>query len=370
MRTRGILSALVYSLTVLAVVGQEATPAPATPRFSSPAVPVVNIIFRQDEIPAIAIGDHAVWDYPLQCGGGRYFIDLFLPPNYEERQLYAFSKDHTAVRYSIRSARDLFNVVEKAYLPTDSGVTFLVTATRSDRKGKYIIRRRDGSTEERTGPVGEFQDFLVRFDRDGICRGAAEIDRSLMVSSIAMFDSGTYLVLGQTVRDHLLQLAVLDSDGTLLRLIDPGRTLEKTAKMEGKAIENLPYGVAPWVQLLKFRGRLLVVPHSKGTVLEVSPGGDVRTMKLRIPVGLEIDSFLASADHWYVRVGDPIKMNEAQNTSKNRMFELDPETGEVLRELKAEDITVGEIACEEDGEFVAFRLSETGSLMVLRGNIQ
>ena len=364
------LSILLLQIAVVAA-GQSKTSSIQTPAKNSLEAPMTIIDFKADDSLPMVPAEIGAWDYPMKCGSGdRYFINLLLPPEFLITQLSSISETKGIVRYSIKSARDLHNVTEKYYFPVESGVVFLVTATQSNRKGKYTIRKPDGSEEERATYAGEYHDYLAKFDADGIYRGIVEIDKALTVTSIGMFDSGTYLALGMTTSDRTNHLALLDSDGTLLRLIDPPRALEKIAEDEAKVVPGIgQFGLTPWAQFLNFRRKILVIPHSRGTVLEVSPGGEVRVITLKIPVGLAIDSFLPSAEHWYARIGQRIQMGVEQDLKKTRLYEFDPESGSILRQLKSENANVSDIACEQGGEFVAFHWDERGQLKAMRGTI-
>lgn len=369
MKRLRIVSLLVLLCTHFAVAQKthEKSPQLSPDTAVWPKVPVGQITFKYDEsLPAIPNAS-PVMEYPIQCGGdGRYFTNITLPPDFKKDQLYSVSKSDGVIKYSLDAVSELHDISVKSYSPIPSGVLFLVNATSGKDEQHYVGRAQDGRQIKWTLHTGDHLDYLLKFDKTGAFRGKVGIDSGIRLSRVAMFGSGTYLGIGLTLSDSSMHLMLLDENGELLRLLDPPKQLIDIAREEAKSFQSTQpiVPLAPWVQFVPVHENILMVAaHSRGEVFEVRPGGDITVLKLKLPKGLTVGALVPSTDRLYAWIPSP---KDADDLTKAHVYEFDRD-GEILRELKPGGASIEEIACEQDGTFIALRLDKDGRLVALKG---
>lgn len=369
MKRLRILSLIVLLCTHVAVAQKTRKKPPLSnpDTVTWPKVPVAQVTFKDDESLPVIQSASPVMEYPIQCGGGdRYFINMALPPDFTKSQLYSVSKSRGVIKYSLDAVSELRDSTVKTYSPTPSGVLFLVNATSEKDERHYISRGEGGTQVERTVHPGEHVDYFLKFDQVGAFQGKVEIDSSIRISRVAMFNSGTYLGIGLTQSDSSMHLMLFDENGGLLRLLEPPKQLAEIAQQEARSFGSAQaiVGLTPLVQFVPFNEIIYVVPSgSPRAIFEVRSSGEITVLQLKLPKGLSVGAVIPSTDHLYAWVASSKDVNDL---TKAHLYEFDWNGG-ILRELKPLGASIEEIACEQNGAFVAFRLDQNGKLVAAKG---
>jgi hypothetical protein len=368
-------SGLTCIVLMLASVAQaQANRSAKTLQKTAHTVPTAGIGFKDDEMMSGLIASPVV-AYPMQCADdGTVFTQMFQPPEYAEPRLYSISPGGVH-EYAREKIADLHDARVLGYYPSGSRVILLVNATYESRQGKHQLVLPGGEKTEVVKNIGERRFYLAEFDRDGSYKRVSQVDDSLAVNRVGMFDSGNFLVFGVNQATALPQLAILNSDGALLRFLDIPGAMKEWAKGQHYSVEETtPVSLAP-AQFVPFNGGILVIaPGSRVPVLEVKEGGAIRPVRLGLPTGLSIDSFIPSnGNYWYIRVrnstGDE-KASDPEFQVASSLYEINPADGAAIRQIQSETVPSVGIACVHDNTFIAFRRDENGKLVGMRGEIR
>jgi len=112
-----------------------------------------------------------------------------------------------------------------------------------------------------------------------------------------------------------------------------------------KGLSNAP------VQLAGLCDKLLFVWPGLKWILEIGPGGLVRSVPVHVPEGFVIDHFVPSDKLWYVSFR---KYGADSNADmETTLYEINPSDGMPTRRFETAPEYVTGIGCEQDGEFRA-----------------
>lgn len=299
--------------------------------------------------------------YPIQCAGnGTAFLQMYLPPDYVQQRIYSVSSSDVH-QFDSHSITDLRGIYVRGYFALDSGLLMLV----------------NGAAEENSRQSREKHDYIAKFAEDGSYQEIIKLDSSLIISQVAAFPDGNLLALGVRDFDKTLQVTLLNSDGSILRLLEFPPKLKTWAKNQLASVPGLESAggsLLPTAQTFVARGKIVVVPsQSEGLVFEVSEGGAIRTVNVQIPTGHVILAFVPSEDHWYVRTASEAqKPNTSMDMSKVKMalYEVSPQNGKIIREIQPKNATYDDIGCATGQEFSAFHRDQKGNLVSMQATIQ
>ena len=320
-----------------------------------------NIDFKPDNtIPGISLSP--IMEYPIKCSeNGTAFLDMFVPPDFRQQKIYAVSSSQVH-QFNPQSITDLQNIFVRSYFPLDSGLLLLVNAALNNSPSTK-------NTEK--------HDYIAKFSEDGSYSGLVKLDPAMAISQIAAFPSGNFLAFGIREFDKTIQLALLTSDGSILRYLELPPKVNSWAKNQMSSIPGLTSsgaGMLPSAQMFPIQGNILLVPsQSDGLVLEISEGGAIRPVTLQLPTGNVILAFVPSADHWYVRTSSSLqKPNVSTDTDKTKMalYEVNQQDGKIIREIEPKNATYEEIGCATGQEFSAFHRDDKGKMVGLRATLQ
>src|ERR1700685_429714 len=297
---------------------------------------------------------------PFQCtSDGTVFITMLRPPDFHAQILTSVSTSREARAFELSQVPELFDLSEVSHDASDSGVVFLVRATRKDDQTKQGFVTSDGTTGEFSRNAAEHHLFIVSFDRAGKYTKTVQADDSFRILRLAAFPSGMLLAYGYAEEDGSPRLALLKDDGTLLKYIQiPDRAAPQAALEKDAKVKSAARFIAPVQE--GGRGSLIYVAQNKTSfpILEVSEAGSARPIGPRLPEGIQIKMLIASDGAPYARVGE---------TSKGSIYELSSEDGAVIRRFEVvNDESGADIACIHDGKFLSFEHG-SGTLIPLVG---
>jgi hypothetical protein len=366
---------LVCVVLVLAPLGfsqQNSAAKPTSALKLENRIPTVSLQFKDDEsLPGLLASP--VLAYPMQCASdGSVFVEMLQGADYQDRRLYSISRDGVH-EYAKEKIPSLHDARVFSYYPSDSRVVLLVNAMEESREGKVRIDAPDGSRKEVVQNIGERLLYLVEFDRDGSYKRASQAWGALSLSRVGVFTSGDLLAFGVDRSSELPQLAILSSDGTLLRTLDVPGAVKQWYKDERNSATGSTQGAVflPPTQFVPFDAGILVVAlWSTAPVLEVREGGAIRPIRIRLPAGLSLDSLVpSSGGHWYVRVRNSARGDERAELDFHALYEVDPADGKVIRRIETGTVPSDGIACVDNGRFIAFRRDDNGKFVGMRGEI-
>lgn len=330
------------------------------------------IAFKEDDsLQSFAVSP--VFEYPIQCAeDGTAFIRTMEPPQFTNSRIYGISRTHGVRQYNQELIKDLYDIQLRGYFASNNEVLFLVYGTQDDRKRTGLLRLPSGETKEQTVFSGEHRYFISVFDRNGSFKTSITIDDGIEPRQVARFPSGEFLIYGIDNATQSTGLALLNPDGTILRFLSTPRPSKKTNNRLRQEIPGLPknYAAVPTAQMTLFQGNILVI--SEGTrepVLEVSSAGNIRRVHIQLPNEDVIQGFLPSPKRWYVTTVPDVPSGTFVDSSKSMLFEVNPDDGTVLNHLELQKATIGDLACAEDDQFIAFRHDKEGKLTAMTGSV-
>jgi hypothetical protein len=219
------------------------------------------------------------------------------------------------------------------------------------------------------GTKGERRRYIARFDKDGTYKGALKLDLPFYVSTFAGFESGTIVAQGLD-ENKIPRIAMLDSSGQLIRYLQLEKDMSAVSEIPKTEIR---YGgsqadagaIVMTSSFTPSNGKLLFLRSlASQRVYEIQESGEVRAVKIKAPDGYDVEGLIATDKNWLVLFRRP-NPNAAWSDAQHSMFEVDPESGELLREYRVKSPDTG-VSCFLNSEFWALRYKD-GKLTVARG---
>lgn len=335
---------------------------PLRRRMPSGEIPSYSITFKEGE-PVPGVGAALAIRLPFECtADGTVFITTVQPLGAGDRPsnlaqfspsylLMSVARTGEAHSFPLNQIPELSDITDIDHFVSDSGVVFLLRATRG----------MSGSDSESPAKA-EHHLYIVKFTLDGTYQKMIQLEDPFSIYRIGVFPSGNYLAFGFDERDHASKLAMLNEDGSVSEYLQVAK-----ADMPESAVGTLhATGKGPPVYLAQMqfivRKHSIYIAQSKTDfpVLEVRESGAIRAIRTRLPRSLRIDMLIPSDKNIYARA-DGIK---------DLIFELNSETGAVIRELAVLPGQAGaNVACVNDEDFLSFR-STKGRLVPLTGSAE
>ncbi len=304
---------------------------------------------------------------PLQCSeDGTVFMNLFMDPDSSTEVLFAFGPDGKKTAYPLEEIHDLYGVEDTLSVDaTDAGVSFLVRATR-DSATEFPAARK---TPRYTGQYGW---YIAQFDRNGSYKDSFAVDiPHFNPARIAQFDTGQYLVLGIDALETVPKLAMVDSDGTLRRFLNPAKPLP----LNSPRLESGLNPSAPKEQRRSLEGAIAVLSYqlthhgsaidllesgSEGPIYEVFADGSMNAIPVRRHPGYELDSLIPSNGKTLFLRFRP-DGNEAVKAGQGIIEEIDVTDGTPLKQISFPGLSLWDILCIHDDRSDILRTRQTSS---------
>ena len=315
--------------------------------------------------PTISISP--VTSIPQCSSDGSLFIDMLDPKDLDKHTLVSFYENKSRTYYPSLIS-DLHDVTVLGFYPTKSVVGFLVRGTKEAPGGGT------GSGKSPSGfSWSSYHYYVAEFNLDGTYRESVELPISNPLSRLAIFPSGEFLVVGYDQLNAAVRLLLLDSSGHVSKTLDiPAARTSAGAEAPYGSIEaahaarNLVGSIAltPYDQdILVWRG------GSNDPVLEVGSGGAVREVPLQVPSGFVFVEMVPANDRWvaHFRIQGAAE-NSAFSQKTYSYSELRPQDGSVSSRLVIPPDDPQFLACEKDGNYIAYKLDKDNKLMMLSAN--
>ncbi len=317
-----------------------------------------RISFKQGEaVPGL--GEVLAVALPFECtSDGTVFLTMVQPlgagsgpanlaPFQNSLLVTSISPSREAHSFPLNQIPDLYDITDLGHFASDSEVIFLLRAAKGQNKTEHHL-------------------YIVSFSRDGEYEKTTRLEDDFEIYQIGVFPSGNYLAFGYDRSDHSPKLALLKEDGTLLEYLKAGendlpKSLLGTLNNSGKG--SAAY-IAPTEFVAQEHSIYLVQLKTEFPLLEISESGAIRALHFKLPGGLRISSVIPSDKNLYVRV------NGEKDQIKDEIYELDSETGNVLKKLTVSTDQSGwGIACVKGNNFLSFK-DVKGKLVPLIGTTE
>jgi hypothetical protein len=342
------------------------------PKSASALAPLYSISFERKDAVAGIDASPAI-KLPFECtSDGAVFVTMvpvgaqIQPPSYAPPPLLlvSVSASGRANTFPLDQATEqLYDVREIDHYASESEVIFLIKAAHENKPTKQTYTKSDGTQGEFTRNSADRNFYIVTFGRDGNYRKTTEVDVAFEMTQIGVFPSGSFLAFGYGEKDHSPQLAMLKSDGTLLRPLqipkgDAPESMFGTKDGSGK-------GAAVYIAATQFapEGDSILVVQDKTTfpLFEVNAGGAITAIPVKLPRGTQIEGLIASDQNVYARVNP---------ATEGSIYEIDGNEGRVVRRFELSDgRTASGVGCVHDGKFLSFEHGE-GKLVPLIGTAE
>jgi hypothetical protein len=219
---------------------------------------------------------------------------------------------------------------------------------------------------------GERYRYIARFDRDGTYKGAIKLDLPFYVSTFAVFQSGSMVAQGLD-ENKIPRIALLDSSGQLIRYLQLEKDMSAVSEIPKKEIsfggDKADAGAIVMTSNFVPSNEKMLFLRSLASVrvYEIQENGEVRAVKIKAPDGYDVEGLIETDRNRLVIFRKP-NPNGAWSDAQHSLFEVDPESGELLKEYRVKAPDTG-VSCFFNGEFWSVRYND-GKLTVAHGGAE
>lgn len=302
-----------------------------------------------------------IMGYPAYSSGdGTLFVAMYDPStqtsDFVVADLYSISADGTVTKVRRDFPQQMDRVEVKSVYPEDTLIATLVLG----------VPQKTSSDEGRP----PFRYFISLSKRDGTFEKLISLDLKFTPLKIAVLGSGRFIALGVDEVNKIPVLALLDTDGTFIRSIDlDNRPFDNSASLQA-IYRDAAGGTASTTQIAATSAAfvpfgvkvLFYVPGSKLPVHILGEGGEEDSVQLHLPPQYLLETMLPSDknDTWVVRAQSIEAFSQLQKSGmisspEQRLFEVDPQSGNVRKELHVIGAEPGEVAGASNRTLIAIR---------------
>ena len=323
-------------------------------------IPVKTIEMRGGK-PLTGLLDTGITGPPSCTSEGTAYLEIFgdLPPTTQ-----VFAGD----LYSVSESGEVKKIERNLTAPqrTDLSAFWMYPGTDAVATLYRLTPRDRGEDGELLQP--KYHIALSR--NDGSFLKDIKLDLKFQPLKIAMLDSGRFLALGVEPLNDEPMLSLLDSDGTYLRTIDldPGPVAASNSlqTINAKLLSHAEPSHAATVMasdamFVPYGNKVLFfVPGSGLPVRILGEGGEENAVTLSLPKGELLQSVLPAGknDTWVVRAQRLGNFASMKNKGvlinpSQKLFEVDPVTGKVMRELNIIGALPAHVLCATNRKLTA-----------------
>jgi len=319
--------------------------------------PVFRLSFRRnDKAHALSGFTSIAPSYQCTSDGTLFFLEVHQPSmtSLPVEVLVSESLSGELREFRFDQINDLHDIQLKAHYAADSTVILLVVAATEEKRERTEFTIDDGSKHEMVENTAEHHDFILVFDRSGQFTGRVEIDDSFAVQRVGVFPSGDFLIYGFDKQNHAPKLAMLRSDGTLMRMLEIPKNSAPNSVFTSQTKNGPTIFIRP-VQFVSSDHSILVVQHgTRYPLLEVNEAGVVRAIRPRLPREAEIESLIPSDHNLFLQTG---------GSSHSTVYEINKQDGRVVRKVQLQ--SQYSVGCVHDNNFLSFERKKGEFLLVV-----
>ena len=211
--------------------------------------------------------------------------------------------------------------------------------------------------------------YVARFSRDGSYHGTIPLDLAgFSVQKLALLDTGDLVLFGLDETNRVAQLMhysliggktyYYQTDQPFANKNDslPSRFAQGTHPSQDRVELAQLQGAVQFSQVIHYKDSILLLQMNAGApVFQIFTDGSVRSIPLPKQAGFTADSLIPSDDDLYVRY-----RRVGSNTGRGddaRILEVDPATGDAIRQIKIGDFSMWDAVCERRGVFKVTKLN-------------
>lgn len=320
-------------------------------------VPLQSIFFSKPKILSQVSASPLIVD-PMQCSSdGTSFVEMVPGGDLSNRTLYSVTSEGEVSRFERNIFPGLKNIRLLSYYPAENRVVTLLSAVEKNTSNDVVNLESKAAADEKRAF------YLIVQDRKGSLQGQWKLHLRIQPVQVASLDSGKFLILGIEPTNRNPELELVDTDGTFIRTLDIEGVqydhAQSISETFGKKREDLQ-AVLSWGRFVPYRDRILLVQGgSLLPVFEIGESGILRSLKLQVPSGMQIESAVASDGRWIIRMKGAEQLHRLSNQevvygTPPLLYEIDPNNGNIVRQLLLPpDISANEITCAVRDRFIA-----------------
>jgi hypothetical protein len=294
---------------------------------------------------------------PMQCSpDGRAFVEMVPNGDVLHQSLYSVSSSGEVVSFDRTKAPGLRDVQVISDFPGERDVVSLVLAKKDSVGGVAS----DGGSDEGT-PERAY--YLIVQDQKGQIKKVIELKIRIKPVQVALLSSGNFLVFGIEPINQIPELELLDTDGSLIRILDVEGTKyggsRSIAKVFGEQRADLST-VLSWAHFVPYQDDVLLYQGgSKLPVFVIGDSGILQSVQISHPLNMQLDSIVPMSSGWLVRMRDTEDLHRLAGQQvvyekASSLYQVNPDTGEVVLALvPPSNITSNEIACAVNNKLLA-----------------
>lgn len=331
--------------------GQNSSPSPIQEPGINPPLSYSVANFSDPNLDSPLQLPSTIMDGPPVCAAdGTAFLQFWVPPpTYNFKEVFSISPEGHITSFALDRISGLSRTTIRSFDPGITYTTMLLWAQSAD-----------SSLSEKQ----QYAFYLTRFDYDGKLDGYSKLTLDFQPGQVAQLGDNSFLILGTDTVNSRPAIALIDSDGKVLQRLDTDKTLPsedllknmaKASNFAGLRPEDLPppMRLSVTLSMLHFTHAgnklLMMMPGLYPKIIAISAEGQTSDLNIKLPKGQIGDSLLVSSARWLVRT-------HAQDVEdQSSLYEIDPETGATIREIRTGGVPATSIACMNDGAFYGFR---------------
>ncbi len=345
-------AAILFSIITKLAASQRATE----------GVPTVELrLVRSTELP---IPTNGAYSLPLGCSAANLYFPLSVGDLGGLQGVVAVSRDgKRTTPLSLAPVSEALSEVRSPSLlrvfATDSDVYIFGRMDYGARQAK--MKTPDGQ-EVQTTVVSGTKYFIAQYQSDGTFTRLIRLDLPYRPVWLGAFPTGGFLIVGEDRRTSPpgQRVAMLNSDGRMDRLLELGD--DNAATRTRTSPSSSPFQPRVTSAIVSSGRDLLVLAKSSDSpVFLVSPGGEVRRIKIATPAGYTLVGMQAAGGRL---IGLYSRLVNEKVGQLYAMYAFDPESGRPLaRYLYPRNWGLA-LACTDSMEF-SFLHSENRKLLLL-----
>jgi hypothetical protein len=232
--------------------------------------------------------------------------------------------------FHLNQVPDLHISEEVDLYTSDSAVLFMVKASRENepQKRAYTVGDYRG---ESTINTAEQSPYILIFNREGEYKRAIPITDDFEIRKLGMFPSGTFLAFGYDEKNKTPRLVMLKEDGTLLKSLEiPKKDAPESMLSDSNAPH--PHSILPSQMVSRDHTIILAQTEGNYPLLEISEGGSITAIRLKLANGEHLDSLIPSDGNIFVVT----RRDSQKEDSDEIIYEVKPEGGTPIRSFYSE----------------------------------
>ena len=347
----------------LSCFSQSKPVSPDTKQSGSKTEIPIHALSFQETGPVAGLASAPALRLPFQClADGTLFLNVVTPPpdlgsaavSENVLTLYAV-RNRKAQKLVVNSVPGLKDLYIQDFFPAGDHIVFLVSAKAVSQNASHEGGPRSG-TQLADAEESNMNNYLITLGLDGQYRDKLIVPNDLILDRFGVFPSGEVIVAGYDRAGNQPMLRLLDPRGAVIQAIDQPMTADE--RNAGDRTPNSTELVTHGDTILAWRS------GTRDPVLEISKTGVLRTIRIAVPPGSQLGSFVPSDDLLLASMLPAAKeAGKAVNVSEATYYEISPLDGSLTQKLTVAGAHNGPIACKSNKQYFSYAPDKDGKLV-------